>query len=110
MASDFELALEGGIREIVDSALGQSLTVIQPGATFEVRAVWREGESVAQRYQGVYATVLCVVADFEGTDGRVQPAVGQHIERLGKRFEVRAITLNGVGGVTMFVRFLRDTE
>lgn len=108
MPSEFETAMQGGIRELVDSALGQSVTVTQVEAEFAAQAIWREGENTEQLRPGIMATALVSLDDFTGTDGRTYPKNGDQITKDGTVYEVRGNPeLNGVGGARLTLRFIR---
>lgn len=106
MPSEFETALREGIRDIVDSDLGQVVTYIQPAGEFELNIVWREGDSVEQVTPQAMAMGLVSLEDFV-EDPRVAPSTGDQVRKDGKVFEVREVKLNGVGGAWLFFRLLR---
>lgn len=107
MASEFEMEMQSGIRQLTDSALGQSVTIIQAGVEFAVNAIWREGEAVERVYPGVHATVFVALEDFAGGD-RVGPKVGDRVQLGSNLYEVREKLLNGVGGATLLLRFVQE--
>ena len=112
MASKLHLALEGAVRRMTRSSLGEPVLITQPAAgEFEVQAIFNDSSTLQDVSPQIHATAMVTALDFEAEPRRV-PQKDDLVTREGVVYAVASVPRrdDSIGKIVLELRRLRKAS